>query len=430
MTSRSLLALALLTAPGFAQVDVQPSADDQAIASRLTAILEATGWFAAPAVRVDQGVVFLAGEADTPEHRQWATELAERTDGAVAAVNQMTVADSPLWDATQAWEDLRQMASYALSRSPLVALALVLLALTWLATRWAAGLTERLLRRRLDSRLSRAVVSRAVAAPVFLLGLYAVLRISGLTGVAATVVGGAGLLGLIIGFAFRDIAENFLASLMLSVQHPFSAGDLIEVAGYKGLVQSVNTRSTLLMTLEGNHIQIPNATVYKSTITNFTANPNTRFDFGVGVGNEESIERAQAKALEAIRDQPGLIGDPEPWVVVESLGAATVNLRVYLWVNTAQFNGLKVRSAAIRRVKNAFEAAGISMPDEAREIVFPAGVPVRMVEGEARGPAPAPIAPPAPGTATEGDLSAETDAIEKQADQARTPEGGANLLDQ
>ncbi len=70
--------------------------------------------------------------------------------------------------------------------------------------------------------------------PVALLGLYLVLKVSGMTRLAMTVLGGTGLVGLVIGFAFRDIAENFLASILLSVQNPFRYGDLIEVAGYLG----------------------------------------------------------------------------------------------------------------------------------------------------------------------------------------------------
>ena len=160
--------------------------------------------------------------------------------------------------------------------------------------------------------------------PVFLFGLYLVLRISGLTRLAMTVVGGTGVLAIVIGFAFRDIAENFLASVFISIQRPFGRGDLIEVAGYKGYVQSVNTRSTLLMTLEGNHVQIPNSTIFKDTITNFTANPNARFDFSVGIGYDDSITTAQSVALAVMRDHPAIINDPEPLVLVESLGAATV----------------------------------------------------------------------------------------------------------
>ena len=248
-------------------------------------------------------------------------------------------------------------------------------------------------------------------------------------------LGGTGLFGLVIGFAFRDIAENFLASILISMQHPFAAGDLITVAGDKGYVQSVNTRSTLLMSLEGNHIQIPNATIYKETITNFTANPNARFDFSVGIGYDDSIAQAQSVALSVLREHPAIVSDPEPMVLVESLGAATINLRVYFWVDGARYSCLKVRSAVIRLTKRAFDEVGISMPDEAREVVFPAGVPVRMSSPDATEPAghdpPKPRISDSetPVNSAEGNLTSEADEINQQARRARSPEAGEDLLE-
>lgn len=414
-----------------APVSVDSTVSDEAIAARLLGILRATGWFEAPAVRVDQGVAFLEGRAESEERKEWAGELARKTEGVVAVVNQIGVPEPSMWDLSPAWAEIRQLGSAGVRRSPLLLLALVLLAVTWWAAATAAGAVRSVSERRFANPLLQAVASRLAAVPILLLGLYVVLRISGLSGLAATLLGGTGLAGLILGFAFRDIAENFLASLMISIQHPFATGDRIAVAGHEGFVQSVNVRSTVLMTLEGNHVQIPNAVIYKETMTNFTANPNTRFDFAVGIGYENSIEAAQAIVRTILGKQEGLTADPEPWVIVEGLGSATVNLRVYFWVDTGRFNGLKVRSAVIRAVKKAFEAAGVSMPDEAREVVFPAGIEVRVAQdggttaAAEEEPAAAAVEPEA---RAEGDLTSESVEIEQQAQRARTPEAGPNLL--
>lgn len=150
----------------------------------------------------------------------------------------------------------------------------------------------------------------------------------------------------------------------------------------------------------------------------------------MGIGTEDSIEQAQTLARSVLHDQEGVVATPESWVVVESLGSATVDLRIYFWVDTRRYNGLKIRSAVIRAVKKAYDEAGISMPDEAREVVFPAGVPVRMVEAAPPSEKPT-VAVPAPAVETElteGDLTSEAVEIEQQAEQARKPEGGPNLL--
>ena len=418
------------------RVDVAPIAQDSDIANRLTRILEATEWFEQPEVRVEEGVVFLNGQAEIEQHKEWAGRLAGNTQDVVAVVNRIQVAQRSMWDLSPAWNQLRELARDTVRQSPMIVLGLLLLFATWVATGWSRRGASSFLRARLKGQLLRDVVSRAIAIPVFLLGLYLVLRISGLAGLALTVLGGTGLLGLIIGFAFRDIAENFLASVLISMQHPFARGDLIEVAGFRGYVQSVNTRSTLLMTLEGNHVQIPNATIYKGTIINFTANPKTRFDFTVGIGYDDSIAEAQAVALSVLHNHTAVVDDPEPLVLVETLGPATVILRVYFWVDIATYSHLKVRSAVIRLVKRAFDEAGISMPDEAREVVFPGGVPVRILS---EGQEEARIAQrdrPRDRDAdkqtvdkAEGDLMSEAAEIQAQAKQARSPEGATNLLE-
>lgn len=416
-------------------VDVAPATEDEDIAARLNRILAATDWFERPAVRVDEGVVFLRGSTREERHREWAGRLAASTRDVVAVVNRISVAERSMWDLGPAWQQLRELVRATVRSSPIIGLALLLLIATWFITKWSVRGAASVLRPRVKSQLLSQVVARAMAVPIFLVGLYLVLTISGLTGLAVTVLGGTGLVGLIIGFAFRDIAENFLASILISMQRPFATGDMIEVAGHRGLVQSVNTRSTLLMTLEGNHVQIPNATIYKETITNFTANPTARFDFAIGIGYEDSVAKAQSLALAVLREHPAVVHDPEPLILVENLGSATVQLRVYFWIDIARYSHLKVRSAVIRLTKRAFQQAGISLPDEAREIVFPHGVPVRMLPEE-RPEAAAAAERETPAEerelaahAAEGNLTTEAGEIGRQASHSRAPEGGENLLE-
>ena len=274
---------------------------------------------------------------------------------------------------------------------------------------------------------------------VFRLGTYIVLRVCGLTQLALTVVGGTGLIGLAVGLAFRDITENFLASIVLSVQRPFETGDLLEVVGVTGYVQQLNVRSTILMTLDGNLVQIPNATIYKSNLRNFTTNPNRREDFVVGIGYEDSINDAQEIARKVLVDHPAVLNDPEPWVLADSMGLATINLRVYFWLNGREHSWLKVRSSVIRLVKLAFQEHGISMPDEAREVVFPQGVAVTVLEGKPadernvrpKKQLPADSSqgePAAVSTKAEGGFSSEAEIIEEQARQAQPLKHGENLL--
>lgn len=321
---------------------------------------------------------------------------------------------------------------------PGVGLLLLILffGISLLATKGARAL----LQPRIRPRLLRRVIARGIGIFVFLIGIYIVLRLSGLTQLALTIIGGTGLAGLAFGIAFRDITENFLASVFLSIQRPFETGDLIEVEGITGYVQQLNVRTTIVMTLAGNLVQIPNATLYKSNLQNFTANDNRREDFVVGIGYDDAIHQAQRTAQQVLIDHPAVLDDPEPSVLVDSLGTATVNLRIYFWINGREHSWLKVRSSVIRLVKLAFQQQAISMPDEAREVVFPRGVPVTMTgdkptaEKKRALPEKRPTTKlpaeeiHAASTQAEGGFSSEADVIDGQARQAKPLKEAANLL--
>ncbi len=415
------------------RVDVLPVAKDDAIRQRITDILETTGWFGAPSVTVQDGIVFLQGTTENDESKKWAGDLAKNTEGVVAVVNQIAVAPSTIWDFDPTFQVLNDLIRSFIRLLPLIVVALAVIAISWLCAR----LTVYLLRRRLLDRslspLLREVLVRAGGIFVMLAGLYLVLRIAGLTQLAFTVVGGTGLIGLALGIAFRDITENFLASLFLSLQQPFREGDLVEVANVTGFVQRLTSRTTVLTTLDGNQVQVPNATVFKSTLRNFTSNPKRREDFIVGIGYDDSISFAQEVALKVLADHPAVLPEPEPLVLVDNLGASTVDLRIYFWLDGGQHSWAKVKSSVIRLTKRAFQDAEISMPDEAREVTFPLGVPVRIIRETEGAVKPGDSAQAKPtnepekvATRAEAGLQSEAAEIKEQARQSWTP--GENLL--
>lgn len=411
------------------KVEVQPVAKDNEIRKRIADILITTSWFGEPRVAVQEGIVFLKGTTENDEFKQWAGDLAKNTEGVVAVVNQIEVAPATIWDFDPTFQELNDLARGFVRLLPMIVVALIVITISWILARLTVYLLRRGLLARSLSHLLREVMARTGGMLVMLAGLYLVLRIAGLTQLALTVVGGTGLIGLVLGIAFREITENFLASLFLSLQQPFREGDLVEVAGVTGYVQRLTSRTTVLMTLDGNQVQVPNSTVFKSTIRNFTSNPNRRDDFIVGIGYDDSIPFAQEVALKVLAEHPAVLSEPEPLVLVESLGPSTVNLRVYFWLDGGQHSWLKVKSSVIRLVKRAFQDSGISLPDEAREVTFPHGVPVRMIEdkGAVESATAKPTAEPETvATKAEASLQSEAEEIKEQARRSWTP--GENLL--
>jgi len=413
------------------QVGVEPVRDEE-IAERLYAILSATRRFEDLEVLVENSVVFLSGTARLDEHRTWARELALRTTDVAAVVNNIQVREGPLWDFSPGVRTLRNMWRGTIQSLPVIAFALVILALAFLASWGGRRLAERLLARRIETPLLRGVAVKLTGVFILILGIYVVLRVTDLTALAATLLGGTGLIGLIIGIGFRDITENFLASLLISVQKPFAAGDAVRIGEHMGIVQKVTARGTLLMGFDGNYIQLPNSTVYKSVIVNFSANPRTQLDFIIGIGYDNRISHAQEIAMGVLEEHPAVLNDPEAMVLVETLGPATVNLRVFFWLNTREHSPLKVKSAVMRLTVRAFLEAGISMPDSERERIFPAGPPQAPQAGAAALEKTVPPPPPrdtaAPATHAEGDLRSEVEELQQQANDSRLPEEGADIL--
>ncbi|SMO94815.1 mechanosensitive ion channel domain-containing protein [Fodinibius sediminis] len=415
------------------RVDVAPVADDSQISDRLTRILTATEWFQNPQVKVNDGVVFLSGSTETGDHKRWAGDLARNTQDVTAVVNRIEILDPDIWDYQPAYTGLQELWRNIMSAIPFLIFGIVVLVIFWgISVLVGKGARAYLANRQMNDLL-QDIAARGIAIVVFLMGIYIVFHVADLTNVALTILGGTGLLGIVLGIAFRDITENFLASIFLSVQNPFHAGDHVEINGNTGFVQRLTIRATLLMTLDGNHLQIPNSTVYKSSILNYTSNPNQRFTFTIGIGYDASVISAQDLATKIFKEHPAVLREPEPLILVDKLASSTINLMFYVWVDGSKHNILKVKSSVLRQIKTAYMAEGISMPDDARERVFLDGVTLQPLKKTApsdkKKPESTPLAEDSKLiTKAEGQLESNDEEILEQARISRSPEEGDDLL--
>ena len=305
-----------------------------------------------------------------------ASSLVQSTDGG-GAISSLSNAQSLL---AQLWESF-------VYRLPGLGLGIVVMAVFIFLAPHVASLLIKPMTRTTTSPLLRSVIQRSISLLLILLGIYLFLFLAGLTGFAIAVVSGTGVVGLILGFAFRDIAENFISSLLLTIQRPFRIGDIVQVNDFTGIIQKVTARATTLVDFDGNHIQIPNATIYKGVIKNLTANPLMRGQFIIGVGYDADIQQAQSIAQNVISNQQNVLSDPEPQVLIDTLGASSYNVKVYFWVNVERTSVVKMSSVLMRKITKAFLDANISMPDDARERIFPQGLRVETApnQGEVGG---------------------------------------------
>ena len=239
-------------------------------------------------------------------------------------------------------------------------------------------LVYRLANRRLLKRWKETILTTFIATGLrwlfFLLGVIAALDILGFGGIVSSLIAGAGISAIIIGFAFKDIAENFLAGVLLAISRPFRIGNIIEVEGHKGTVKSMSLRMTHIRNVAGKDIYLPNAMIIKNVVTNYTKDGLLRQEFILGLDVGTDVKAAQQLILNHLSQKEQVLKKPEPNVLTDEIGEFTINLQVLFWVDVLRLRsmsptylGVTIRSEIIGEVKDLLLRNGFSMPSQILE---------------------------------------------------------------
>lgn len=173
-----------------------------------------------------------------------------------------------------------------------------------------------------------------------------------------SVLAGLGFGSVAVGFAFRDILQNFLAGILILLTEPFRLGDQIMVAGFEGTVEDIEIRATMLRTYDNRRVVIPNADIYTKEVVVNTAYPQRRSQYEVGIGYGDDIAASKAAVLAAIRQVPGVSAQPEPDVVLVDLAPSAVMMRVRWWTASRQADATTVHDRVIERIKSSLDLKG------------------------------------------------------------------------
>lgn len=273
------------------------------------------------------------------------------------------------------WNDiLEQVNSYYESIVMLLP-RLVLGLFLFLAFLYLASLFKRLSGRwlsgRMDDPLLATFLARLVKVIFITIGLLAFLQIVGLGRAAASLLAGAGISAFVIGFAFKDIGENFLAGILMAFKRPFRVGDIIETGGINGKIIGLSLRDTLVKTFDGKDVYIPNGMIVKNPIINYTIDGFLRQEFVIGLDYGSDIGRAMDTILGALARVPGILqGDKAPSVLISRLASSSLNLTVYYWLDTFDQNvsGIEVKNRAVEQSLQALDGAGFYLPGDIMEI--------------------------------------------------------------
>jgi small conductance mechanosensitive channel len=203
------------------------------------------------------------------------------------------------------------------------------------------------------------------------IGLFISLDILHLDKAVTSLLAGAGIVGLAIGFAFQDISANFIAGTLIAVRRPITIGDIIDSNGFFGTVEEIDLRKTIIRTFQGLHVIIPNKDVFQNPLTNYTKTSDRRIDLSVGISYAENLEKAEKITKEAILGLDAILPNKDVMFSYEEFGDSSINFKVMFWIEYKDEPAyLAARSEAIKKIKSAYDAHDITIPFPIRTLDF------------------------------------------------------------
>jgi small-conductance mechanosensitive channel len=412
--------------------DTQDAGADERMAQRIAGIFAELPALGAVEVDVNQGVVTLSGTVPRQEDIDRAEAIAGRVSGVVTVENALerdlsiSSQGSGIASLAERWDGFVAM-------MPLIGLALMVWAVIAFVGYLLAGFGA-LWHRIAPNGFLAELIASSIRFVFVIGGLVIALDILGASALLGAVLGGAGLIGLALGFALRETIENYVASLMLSLRQPFRANDWVMIGDLEGRVIRLTSRATVMMTLDGNHLRIPNAQVFKAVITNFTRNPQRRFDFDLGVDADDDAEAARKLGRETLAAFDFILADPPAEARIVEVGDSNVVIRFLGWIDQNETDWWKAQSRAIPAVKLALENAGFGLPEPIYRLRFDprsASLPFENISNGQRADA---AKPPKKAACPPGDTGADEDVrpvneIAEMVEKERRESGGEQEKD-
>ncbi len=258
------------------------------------------------------------------------------------------------------WERIDNMIDGTVKLLPNLAIGVVVLVLFYFASKFAAKMLRKSFTG--DRESLGVVFARLARLVILLIGLLVAAAIIAPSVKPADILATLGVGGVAIGFAFKDILQNFLAGILLLVRQPFETGDQIRVGDQEGTVESIETRSTYIKTYDGRRIIIPNGDIYMTAVEVNTAFDTRRTQYDVGIGCNDSIPEAREIMLKVLQDTEGVVSDPAPQVLAVALADSANILRARWWTKSAQAEVMQVQDRVITAIEAALTENAIDMP--------------------------------------------------------------------
>lgn len=270
-----------------------------------------------------------------------------------------------------AWEKVQSMSNSVIVLLPNLIVAIIVFFIFFFIAKLLKHTVKRLTRRHRQARNLGLVLGRLSQGITILIGLFVALSIIIPSFKAGDLIQLLGISGVAIGFAFRDILQNFLAGILILLTEPFQIDDQIVFKDYEGTVENIQTRATTIRTYDGRRIVIPNSELFTNSIIVNTAFEHRRVEYDIGIGYGDDIHKAKQLILEAIASVEEVLKNPAPDALVMELADSTVDIRARWWVNPPhRANTLDSRDKVLTAIKNKLMKNGIDLPFPTQQILF------------------------------------------------------------
>ncbi|WP_339607394.1 mechanosensitive ion channel family protein [uncultured Roseivirga sp.] len=258
------------------------------------------------------------------------------------------------------------------SMLPNIVVAILVLTAFYVLSRLVKAGTRKLISKFSDQAAIIGLFSTIMALLTLVIGLVVALNVLQLTKAVTSLLAGAGIIGLALGFAFQDISANFISGVIMAFKKPIVVGDIIETNGYTGFVERIELRSTLIRTFQGLHVIIPNKDIFQNPFTNYTRTHTRRIDLEVGVSYGDDLDKVTAVVEKAVATNKYLVDGEPIKLVYEEFGSSSINFKVMFWIeyNPKKPMYLEAKSEAIIAIKKAFDENDIMIPFPIRTLDF------------------------------------------------------------
>jgi len=270
------------------------------------------------------------------------------------------------------WDKITGWVADAIQTLPNLVVALILLVGFVFLAKYVRRWLYRLLGRVSEYRAVNRLLSTGAFAALVGLGIMVALTVLNLGTAVASLLGAAGILGLAIGFAAQNTVENLIAGIMISVRRPIREGDLVETSDVYGVVQEINLRSTVISTITGQLVYVPNGEVFRAKLVNYTKPGQRRIDIVCGVSYADDLEKAKRVAVEAIEALPNRVEGRGVDLYYKEFGGSSINFLLTFWIRFTHHHAdfMQAQSEAVMALKQAFAENDITIPFPIRTLDF------------------------------------------------------------